>query len=133
MEYPERPVPNMEDYVMSVDNGVYILVTRGTETRKGFKQEYRVPALPVQAVENIWVCPDFPTRPVLNRAEVLHVFGEAKVFTDQKHAEEYAEGVHDAWVKLKGRATQNGVVELTFAKDVHFPKHKQRTNPFVNN
>ena len=101
---------------MSVDDGVYILVTRG---RKRGKKEYRVAH--TIAIENIHMFPNYPMlagESVLNREEVLRIFGFSRVFRDVRHAAGYAYGLADS---LGGPdSLQHGINYLEHP-DVRFP------------
>jgi hypothetical protein len=110
---------------MSADNGVYILVNRGRKTQRGHKKEYRV--IHAQAIENISFMPDYPLgeeERLLNREQVLSYFGEARVFTDRKLAEAYAQGVHDVWIHFFG-CVEYGIVWFDDFAHIRFPKPEQ--------
>ncbi len=109
---------------MSADNGVYILVTRGL---KRGRKEYRVAE--AWAIENIDWQPDHPVagphQHQLNREEVLKRFGEARVLTDRKIAEGYAQRIYDEVMEDFG-VVKYGICFLDHA-NIRFPrKHRPR-------
>lgn len=109
---------------MSADNGVYILVSRGRKTRHGHKKEYRV--IHAQAIENIFWCLNYPegaAEPVLNRDDVLSYFGEARVFTDRRVAEGYAQRIYDEWMRDVGYV-EYGIVWFDEFAHIPFPKQQ---------
>lgn len=111
---------------MSADNGVYVLVSRGRKTQHGHKKEYRV--IHAQAIENIEWSPDYPVgsgEMLLNREYVLSYFGEARVFTDRRVAEGYAQRIYDEWVKDFGYV-EYGIVWFDEFAHIPFPKQPQR-------
>lgn len=111
---------------MSADNGVYILVSRGRKTRHGFKKEYRV--IHAQAIENIDWSPDYPvdaSEPKLNREMVLVYFGEARVMSDRRIAEGYAQCLFDE-MERDGGFVEYGIRWLDDFADVPFPQPQRR-------
>lgn len=114
---------------MSADNGVYILVSRGRRTRHGHKTEYRV--IHAQAIENIMEQPDYPAAylmmqdPELNRRKVLEYFGKARVFTDRRIAEGYAQAIYDQWMKDFG-VVEYGIRWFDEFAHISFPKDESR-------
>ena len=119
---------------MSADNGVYILVSRGRKTRKGYQKEYRV--IHAQAIENITWQPDYPDYMVqdseLNRSEVLAYFGNARVFTDRRIAEGYAQRIFDEVMEGFG-IVEYGIVWFDEFAHIPFPKPQssRRRHPQV--
>lgn len=115
---------------MSADNGVYILVSRGRWTRHGYKREYR--AVHAQAIENITYHPDYPDspnkEPELNREMVLEYFGEARVFTDRRMAEGYAQAIYDQWMREFG-VVEYGIRWFDECAHIPFPKWRSDGKP----
>ena len=105
---------------MSADNGVYILVTK----RGHNKREYRV--VECQCVDNITFDPDYPLynfpihAPQLNADNTISLFGKARVFTDQKIAEGYAQCLLDITIEKYG-ICEYGIVWLDYSA-IRFPK-----------
>lgn len=105
---------------MSADNGVYILVTN----RGRGKREYRVKHF--QCVENLTYDPDFPQhRPEVNLDVMLSHFGKARVITDRKIAEGYAQAILDE-IERNGGICEYGIVWLEFPT-IRFPKEAKQT------
>ena len=128
IEYPDSPVPNPREYVMSADDGVYVLVTRGRKTRHGYKKEYRV--VSAQCIENVTEAPDYPFGTsdqaeshdffVLNCEMVLSYFGGARVFNDRRIAEGYAQCLEDHQGAYFGSGTEYGIVWMDYSH-IRFP------------
>lgn len=111
---------------MSKDNGVYILVSRGRKTRHGHKKEYRV--IHAQAIMNIMFAPDLPVgsdEMMLNSEYVLRYFNGARVFTDRRVAEGYAQATYDAWTVVVG-FVEYGIVWFDEYAHIPFPKQQCR-------
>jgi len=108
---------------MSADDGVYVLVTRGRKTQRGYKKEYRV--VHTQAIECVTEEPNYPDFMVqdseLNRARTVDFFGKARVFSDRKVAEGYAIRLEEERVETFGSGSEYGIVWLDFAH-IPFPR-----------
>lgn len=106
---------------MSADNGVYILVSRGRKTRHGFRKEYRVTH--AQAIENIEYDPDYPvgSDEMLNRQHVLSYFGAARIFSDRRVAEGYAQRIYD-----EEGYVEYGIVWIDEFAHIPFPKQQRQ-------
>jgi hypothetical protein len=111
---------------MSADNGVYILVSRGRKTRHGYKKEYRVTH--AQAIENIQWQPGDGIIPgdeeiELSPMYVRALFGNARVFTDRRIAEGYAQRIYDEHTE-DGGVVEYGIRFLDYSH-IRFPKKQE--------
>jgi hypothetical protein len=109
---------------MSADNGVYILASRGPKKRRGYTKEYRV--VHAQAIDNITWQPDYPAgngESELNQKYVLLIFGNARVFTDRRIAEGYAQCLYDELVG-DDYVVEYGTCFLDYAH-IRFPKKQE--------
>ena len=108
---------------MSADNGVYVLVSRGRRKQHGHKQEYRV--VQAQAIENIFTWPPTSDEDCrLDNEQVTRLFGPARVFTDRKIAEGYAQGVFDSFGYI-----EYGIVWIDEFAGLPFPKSEPTQQP----
>ena len=99
---------------MSADNGVYILVTRGSRGKK----EYRVAH--AQAIENLFSEFSDDPRGVLNVEYAHLLFGKSRVFTDMKLAGGYAQRIYDEWMDAFG-IVEYRIVTLYYSH-IRFPQ-----------
>ena len=108
---------------MSADNGVYILVTKGSRGKK----EYRVSH--AQAIENLSYMPDHPqgSRDGLNTEYAHMLFGKSRVFTDMKLARGYAECIYDEWMGDFG-IVEYGIATLDYSR-IRFPRMPESAEP----
>jgi hypothetical protein len=113
---------------MSADNGVYILASRGPKKRRGYTKEYRV--VHAQAIDNITWEPDYPRgsgEKWLNRKYVLMLFGNARVFTDRRIAEGYAQRIYDEHTEDFG-VVEYGICFRDYAH-LRFPVNPEARDP----
>jgi hypothetical protein len=121
--------PIKKEYAMSADNGVYILVSRGPKKRRGYTKEYRVAH--AQAIDNIFFEPDYPRgngETWLNRKCVLRLFGNARVFTDRRLAEGYAQRIYDEHAEGYS-APEYGIEILDCCAHLRFPVNPEARDP----
>lgn len=113
----------MKGAVLSADNGIYILVTKG----QGGGREYRVTY--AQAIENVELDADYPPNPgqeALNREWTMYHFGGSEVLTDRGNALQLAGDIYDDVMEGFG-ILEYGISFLDYSW-LHFPSMRPRRN-----